>query len=178
MRRHETAVALARERGVDAAARERLERQRQDVNALIAQLQDAQGVVSSLADSVNDTVAVLQQTARQEDRSLAEFESVGARIGGAYEAGVFEQRGSERRITVFAFSGPSELTRLLAHELGHALYLPHAGDPTAIMSAFNQSGAIALSPADRLLLRERCSLYPGALIWLRERMEGRAEVME
>ena len=150
-----------------------LEQKRQEVNALVLRLNRMREELAGATESVNAVVAVLQQIALQENYSLEQYEQVGAAIGDEYEAALYERRWGEERITVYSFDSVPELTRLVTHELGHAIGLSHIDDPNALMYRLNQTGLIALSPTDVALVQERCSLHPGVWLALRDAWTGR-----
>lgn len=47
--------------------------------------------------------------------------------------GIYEERGSNKKIEVYKFLNAAELRLVLAHELGHALGIRHVPDPGAVM---------------------------------------------
>ena len=129
------------------AAREELERLARDHEARRRALQERWGPVEGEAARYTEAV-----------------HAVGDRIVAV-----------DREIRVYRFDGPSDLERIVAHELGHALGLGHADVEGAIMGerldlAGGSSAPPALHPADVELLRARC---PG---WFGEAgaPEGRA----
>ncbi|MEK7218234.1 MAG: matrixin family metalloprotease, partial [Patescibacteria group bacterium] len=149
-----------RARGVGEEDIARLEAKRQGVNRLADSLNTQQGILRNAVDEVNALVGMLRRIAAQENLSLDEYEDVGESIGEEYEAGTYERAWGKQSITVFAFSEQEELIRLLAHEMGHALGIGHIPDPSAVMYRLNQSGPLALSPADVAAVRERCEIVP------------------
>ncbi len=162
-------VRAVQARGATPGDASRLETERLAVNALVDQLNAKQADMRIAAKVVNALVPALQQLAQQEHQSLEEYNRVGETIGSEFEAGIYAQERGERSITVSSFSDLPELTRLLTHELGHAIGLPHIDDSTAVMFRLNQSGVLVLSPSDLALLHERCSLYPGVWLMLKDR---------
>lgn len=84
---------------------------------------------------------------------------------GVYRESVRTRNGDvvsvDREIRVFRFEDRSELIRVLAHELGHALGLGHAAEPGAVMSEVaargdGPEGAPRIHPRDLEMLRSRC----------------------
>ena len=66
------------------------------------------------------------------------------------------EAGSQR-IDIYEYSNRTELVRVLAHELGHALGLGHVEDAEAIMYKVNQGKRLILTQDDIAELRAVCS---------------------
>ncbi|MFA7302285.1 MAG: matrixin family metalloprotease [Candidatus Paceibacterota bacterium] len=86
----------------------------------------------------------------------AAVEEYNKAAGRTFEEGQFVRDAQGERINVFQFSSATQLKRVLAHEFGHALSLPHNDDSDAIMYAKNESGNLAPTAADLEGLKEVC----------------------
>jgi hypothetical protein len=123
------------------------------------------------------TLQAAEEELRSRERALAErraaLDSDAARIASAFpslevESGTYlEAQGVDaaganvtlREIRVFRFEGREDLVGVLAHELGHALGLPHLEEAGAVMSPRRErsaDGIPSLHPADRTALEARC----------------------
>ncbi|MFA6038664.1 MAG: matrixin family metalloprotease [Candidatus Peribacteraceae bacterium] len=138
----------------------RLEGKRQSVNRLADRINAQQGALRDAVDEVNALVGMLRRVAEQENMSIEEYQDVGESIGEEYEAGAYERVWGTQSITVYAFSKQDELIRLLAHEMGHALGIGHLSEPDSVMYRLNQTGPIALSPADIVAVEKQCAVAP------------------
>lgn len=84
------------------------------------------------------------------------IETINRSAGREFEEGVYDPAKNE--ITIYEFSTPDKLLRVVTHELGHALGLPHNNNPESIMYALNQADTSALSKDDLQALQTKCKL--------------------
>jgi len=68
----------------------------------------------------------------------------------------FESKDGKQSITIYHFDNGEKLVRLLVHELGHALRLPHSENSQAVMYRLNQYDTAELTADDITALKTRC----------------------
>ncbi len=114
--------------------------------------------VNALADEVNALAKKLNIIAGDINATARTYNKVGAQTGEEFEEGVFESRAGSESITVFEFDSQTRLTRLLAHEFGHALGIEHVDGKESIMYRLNQSANIVPTKEDIAALNAVCRL--------------------
>lgn len=157
-----------RQGGAPGAVRSDLQREerilameRQSIRDAERELREAQQWLRTETERLNRGIEDRNRRAQafQTERPLTASES------GRYLESVRTRNGEvvsvEREIRVFRFGDREELLLVIAHELGHALGLGHAGEPGAVMSeVLPTSRAVAaepgLQPRDVEMLRSRC----------------------
>ncbi len=115
-----------------------------------------QQAVNALADEVNALAKKLNSMATDINATARTYNSVGAQTGEEFEEGVYESSAGHESITVFEFDSQTRLTRLLAHEFGHALGLDHVEGADSIMYRLNQGSNIAPTAEDLAALAAMC----------------------
>jgi hypothetical protein len=119
-------------------------------------LQGEQQRLRGLADRLNQLVTEERQLVPGINAGVETFNDIVGTLGEEYQAGLYTRNDQGEKIDVYVFESEEQLTRLLTHEMGHALGLGHIADPTAVMHAVNQSEVATLSPGDREALQDLC----------------------
>ncbi len=140
--------------GASGATYQTLETERKALVTMAAQIKTDETSLNALADNINSLIVVLNRIARDLNLSAERYNTAGA--GQEFEEGVYESSALTRAITIYQFDTHEKLTRVLAHEMGHALGLEHNDDPQAIMYRLNQGQNAALTAADMSELKKLC----------------------
>jgi hypothetical protein len=121
-------------------------------------LQSEQTRVNALADQVNALAARLNGVASEINTTAKTYNTVGSQTGEEFEEGVYESAAGQESITVYEFDSQDRLTRLLAHEFGHALGLEHVENSDSIMYRLNQSSNFDPTKEDVVELDRVCRI--------------------
>lgn len=114
----------------------KLKEESNNLNTMADNLNLSTDQYNSEVDRLNQTISSFNQTLEERP-----------------EEGVF--KGQENRIEIYFNINKSELVHTLAHELGHALVLPHNNNPKAIMY-YKTNQSTTLSTEDIEALKETC----------------------
>ena len=135
---------------------EALEAEKTVLNREASKLQSLQMEINEMAAEINALVVVLNRLARSLNISVEKYNTIDASLGESFEEGIYQSDGNSAKINIYEFSNREKLVRILAHEFGHALELPHVNDSKAIMYEFNQGKSVTLAAIDLEMLKEKC----------------------
>ncbi len=144
--------------GAPRATYDQLNAEKASLDAETANLNTLAANLNAEAVDVNALVVVLNRLVVDLNLNVTQFNSIGQQRGAEFEEGVYISDASGEEIDIYQFDTTDRLVRVLAHELSHALGLPHVEDPKAIMYRLNESTNEKLTAADLAALKTRCGV--------------------
>lgn len=131
----------------------------QQEKAALAQEEES---LNALAGEVNATVremnAAIDELNRLAKKTNAKVGVYNKHAGTDFDQGTYTEDGDGRRIDIYEFTNETELKRVFAHELGHALGIGHIENPDSIMYSYNVGESFELSAEDRAALTALCGV--------------------
>ena len=137
------------------AERDRLASAREEVQALADRANTIQESLNASVDQYNQLVVSFNQQVGDFNRRFSTPQPI--------VVGEYSYRDGDQSIDIYAFDDKQDLARVLAHEFGHALRVPHVRGDGSIMSAVENGshGAKALKLSARDLAAFRSTLAKG-----------------
>lgn len=135
-----------------------LEQRRIDLNNQVDVINQEQDLLNNSVNTINSTRIILNKLISELNLQVNTYNTVGVSTSEEFDQGRYTSDASGTKIDIFQFSDENKLTRVLAHEFGHALGLEHINNPKAIMYYLNEGINEILTIDDITTLKNKCGI--------------------
>ncbi len=126
-----------------------IEKERLALNQKANEINNANRELNIIVDQLNAKVKELNSIGKDINGKIGTFNSVSQTTGPEFQEGEYVRNENGQQINIYEFKDQNKLTRVLAHEFGHAIGLDHVSGKDSIMNAYNESSVIIPSTQDQ-----------------------------
>jgi hypothetical protein len=156
-REYEKEVARWNKRG-GAPEKEyaQLEQQRAELNTRVTALNNALAQLNKTVTDVNALGTRINALIEELNLNVEKYNTTRSAQGEEFSEGEYVFDPAGKRINIYEFGSVLRLSRVLIHELGHALQMDHVDDSEAIMYRLNAGKSETPTEADKTELMRAC----------------------
>ena len=123
----------------------------------IPEINNLRTELNNYVNEINKLANELNRYASSYNNQAEEYNSIGDQLGEEFEEGVYHTDKNGKKIEIYQFENTEKLTRVLMHEMRHALNIEHINNPDAIMFSLNSGTNLIPTEDDINALKMYCN---------------------